>query len=123
MLEKIFPKEYFEDRRVMLLAAAVAGMSLITVARVLLGVKSYNYKVTIGYTQYGADSFILGEWYTLYEPAVFSFITTVIVVLLSFRLYKIDRNLSFLVLGLQLVVQLFLYIVAASLLDAASIVS
>ncbi len=107
----------------MLLAAAVAGMSLITVARVLLGVKSYNYKVTIGYTQYGADSFILGEWYTLYEPAVFSFITTVIVVLLSFRLYKIDRNLSFLVLGLQLVVQLFLYIVAASLLDAASIVS
>ena len=123
MLDKLFPKEYFQDRRLMLLATVMVVTAVIIIVRVLLAVRSYDYKVTIGYTQYGADSFELGDWYTLYEPAVFTLITSVTALLMSFRLYRISAYLSFLMISLQLIVQFFVFIVASALLDASSIVT
>lgn len=123
MLEKLFPKEYFKERRLLLLAGTLIPVMLVIVLRVLVEVRQYDYKVTVRYTQYGADSFVLGEWYTLYEPAFFALITTLTSLLLSLRLYKLDVKLSYLVLVLQYIILLFLFIVSGALLGASSIVS
>jgi hypothetical protein len=121
MIEKVFPKEYFKERRLFGLSVAMLIVTLITVLRVLLQVKQYDYKVTVRYTQYGADSFELGEWYTLYEPALFAIVTTVVALLISFRLFHVDKSLSYVVVTLQLVALGYLFVVAGALLGASSI--
>lgn len=123
MIDKLFPKDYFKDRPLMLATGAAVTMMAFIVARVLISVKDYDFKITTGYTQYGADTFIRGEWYELYEPAFFALITTVITVMLSLRVFRMNRNLSFGVIGLQLIVLAFLLIVTTALLGASAIVS
>lgn len=123
MIDKIFPKEYFSERRLLALSGVTLLTMLLTITRILIEVRQYDRKVTVGYTQYGADTFQLGEWVTLYEPAVFAFITTIAALLISFRLFKIDRNYSYLVLALQLIVLVFTFIVSGALLSSASIAS
>ena len=123
MLEKIFPKEYFQDRKLLGFSGFMVLMAIVTIARVLIGVRQYDRKVTVGYTQYGADTFQLGEWTTLYEPAIFAFITAATALFVSFRLFNVNRRLSYMVIALQVVVLGFLFVVASALISSASIAS
>ncbi len=121
MLNKIFSKEYFSERPLLVLSGlALASMSF-TVFRVLTTVRQYDFKIATNYTQYGADSFELGEWYTLYEFAAFGAITTVAAIFISARLLKFDRNLSYVVVLLQHIVLAFLLVVSNALLNASGI--
>ncbi len=123
MLDKLFPKEYFKDRLLMLLSGATLVTAVFIVIRILVTVRNYDFKITTGYTQYGADTFIRGEWYELYEPAIFAVITTVIVLMLSLRVYKLNRNLSYGIVSLQLVLLGFLMLVTNAILGSSTIVS
>lgn len=123
MPKKLFSREYFQDRQLLLLSSIALTAMVAIVVRVLVSVKPYDYKVAVGYTQYGADSLSLGEWYALYETAIFAFITTVIVLLLSTRVYTVDKYLSYGIVALQLIVLMFTLVVSNALIGASSIVS
>ena len=99
---------------------AILSMVII-VLRMLISVHRYNYKVATGYTQYGVDSFIKGEWYSLYEPAIFAVITTVAAILISARIYKIDKSLAYTTIALHNIVLLFLIIFLGALLGVSAI--
>lgn len=123
MLSRLFSKDYINDRPLLLLAGIVLVSTLGIILRVILAVEQYDYKVAVSYTQYGADSFALGDWYSLYNFAIFGFLTTVTSLAISGRLHRQDRPLSYVVLGLQFVVLVFLAFVSNALLNASSIVS
>ena len=121
MLSKVFSKEFFSERALLLLAGLALVSMSVTVFRVVTTVRSYDFKVATGYTQYGADSFQLGEWYSLYEFAIFGVISTVAAILISARLLKIDRALAYTALILQQAILVFLFIVSSALLSASGV--
>ena len=121
MMNKFFSKEFFSERALVLLAGlAILSMS-VTVFRVLTTVRSVDSKIATGYTQYGADTLLRGEWYTLYEFAVFAVLSTLGAILISARLLKIDKPLSYITLVLQHIVLIFLFIVSGALLNVFGI--
>ena len=119
MLSKIFSKEYFDERPLLLLTGMALVTMAVTVFRVLTTVRQYDFRIATSYTQYGADSFDLGEWYQLYEFAAFGVITTLAAVFISARLLKIDRSLAYSVVILQHIVLVFLFIVSNALLSTS----
>jgi hypothetical protein len=123
MLSKLFSKDYVNDRPLLVLASVLVVSTLGLILRVILSVEQYDFKVAVSYTQYGADSFVLGDWYSLYGFAVFAFISTIAAVAISGRLHRQDRGLSYVVLSLQLIVLVFLALITNALLNASSIVS
>lgn len=123
MLSNLFSKDYFDDRPLFVLSGLAVFSMLVTVFRVLTTVQQYDYRIAVGYTQYGADSFKLGEWYTLYEFAVFAVISTIAAIFISAKVFKIGRQLAYGTIVLQHVVLLFLFLVSNALLSASSIAS
>ncbi len=123
MLNKIFSKEYFSERPLMLLTGLALATMSITIFRVMTTVRSFDYLIATSYTQYGPDTFDTGEWYTLYEFAAFGFISTVAAILISARLFKIDIPLSYGVMILQHIILIFLFIVSNALLNASGVAS
>jgi len=121
MLNKLFSREFFSERPLMI-ANGLALLSMtITVLRVLTTVRQHNSKVGVSYTEYGADTLRLGEWYTLYEFAIFALISTLAAVFISARMCKVDKPLSYTVIILQHVVLVFLFIVSGALLSASNV--
>lgn len=121
MLNKIFSKDYFSERALLFLTGTALLIASGITFQVMTTVKQYDYKIATGYTQYGADSFKLGEWYSLYEFAAFAVITTVAAVFISAKVLKLDRSLAYAAIILQHVVLVFLFVVSSALLGASSI--
>ena len=61
MLSKFFNKEFFDDRPLLIISGLALLSMGITILRVMTSVRAFDYKIAVGYTQYGADSFTLGE--------------------------------------------------------------
>lgn len=120
MLSKIFSKDFFRERSLL----ALSGLSILLMAtnafRIFTTVKQYDYKVAVGYTQYGADSFELGEWYLIYELALFGLLTTIASLFISARLVRVDRSLAYIATILQILVLILLFIVSGAIIGASS---
>ena len=121
MMNKFFSKEFFSERPLLLLSGLALVSMAVTVLRVLITVRQYDFKIATSYTEYGPSPVQLGEWYTLYEFAAFALITTVAAILISARLLKIDRSLAYVALILHHVILVFLFIVSGALLNASGI--
>lgn len=123
MLTKFIHKEYFQDRWMSILAGSSLIFGILGVARVLLNVKLYEFKITVRYTQYGPDPFKLGDWYSLYDLAFFISITTIVALALSMRLFKLNRTLALTVLIFHHIIILFFFLVANAILGIPPVTS
>ncbi len=123
MLSKLFSKEYFRERALMVLTLMAIVSMAVTLFRVVTTVRPFSYKILTSYTQYGPDTFESAEWYTLYEFAAFALITTLGAIFISARLFRVDKPLSYTVIILQHVVLVFLFIVSNALLIASGVAS
>lgn len=123
MTGKIINRDFFKDKPLVALASVLAVSAIATIVRVIVSVRQYDYKITVRYTQYGADSYQLGNWYTLYELVAFAVLSTVTAILIASRLYATQRHFAVTVLLLQQVVLIFLFMVANALLGTSSVSS
>ena len=99
------------------------ALALVNIFRVLFSVKQYDFKIAVRYTQYGADSFILGDWYSLYDMAIFAFVTTVIALLLSMKLHPLHKPVAIGILVLQLILMIMLFIIGHAILSRPPVAS
>lgn len=123
MLEKYFRKEVLSDKPMLALLIANVSVAVISIVRVVLSVQQYDFKITVRYTQYGSNSFQLGDWYALYDMALFAGFVTIITTAIALRLHSENRNLALVLLSLQMIVMLFLAFVSGALLDIPSVTS
>lgn len=108
----------------MLVLLVANGLAMLaSILRVLLTVRQYDFKITVRFTQYGIDSFQRGDWYNLYELALFAGVAGLLAIALALRLHENNRNLAIAVLWMQLIVFFFLFFVTGALLNTPSVTS
>lgn len=108
----------FSDRKaVWLLLFNLAG-TVIVVVFTLIGIERREFKVPIRYSGYNEGSFSdRGEWYSLYAFSVFAVVSLLFTMILALRIHKMRPELAQVLLGLQLVIVVFTFLVARSLLQ------
>ena len=108
----------FGDRKaVWLLLTNLVG-TIFVVVFTMLGIERREFKVPIRYSGYNEGSFSdRGEWYSLYAFTLFAVISMVFTLILALRIHKMRPELAQSLLGLQLVVIVFTFLVARSLLE------
>jgi hypothetical protein len=123
MSGKLINREFFKDKSMVALVSLLFISMATVVVRVLVSVKHYDYKITVRYTQYGADSYQLGNWYSLYELVAFAVLTTFAAIFLASRLQANHRHIAITYLLLQFIVMVFLFMVSNALLSTPSVSS
>lgn len=108
----------FGDRKaVWLLLTNLVG-TVFVVVFTMLGIERREFKVPIRYSGYDEGSFSdRGEWYSLYAFTLFAVISMTFTLILALRIHKMRPELAQSLLGLQLVVIVFTFLVARSLLE------
>lgn len=108
----------FGDRKaVWLLLANLIG-TIFLVLFTILGIERREFKVPIRYSGYNEGSFSdRGEWYSLYAFTLFALISMAFTLILALRIHKMRPELAQTLLALQLVVIVFTFLVARSLLE------
>src|SRR5690606_37281182 len=94
MSNKLINREFFKDKPLVALSGLLVVTASASIARVLLSVRQYDYKITVRYTQYGADSYQLGNWYELYELVAFAVLSTLVAIFLASRLQLNQRHFA-----------------------------
>jgi hypothetical protein len=113
-----FPKKYFQDKILIGLAAANIILMLFVVLFVFLRVDGgrtnfmrFRSNVNV------VDAFTPGKATDLYSFGVFALLATFINIILSLRLFNINRSLSVLLLGFGILLLIFCFVVSNALLN------
>lgn len=123
MSGKLINRDFFKDKPLVALCGLLLVSTAAVVARVLISVRQYDYKITVRYTQYGADSYQLGNWYSLYELIAFAVLSTLTAIFLASRLQANLRSFAVVTIVLQQIILIFLFMVANALLGTPSVAS
>lgn len=123
MSTTLINRDFFKDKPMVALSSALLVSAIIVIARVMFSLRQYDYKITVRYTQYGADSYQLGNWYTLYELVAFAILSTLTAIFIASRLQVNQRHFAITYLLLQQIVLIFLFMVANALLGTPSVSS
>lgn len=116
--QKLITKDLFQDRPLVMLAAAGFVLGVFVIIKVLLSTTQYDIDIPIKYTQFGGvDSYIAGDWFTHYNFAIFTVVILAVNLLMALRIYRHRRWVSLGILTMQLVVMTFLIIVSSAIIS------
>lgn len=113
MLKNLVTKAYFEDRLLTVMSGVSLMLGLFNIFNVVLRVEQFDFKITV---QYFIDDLVLGEWWGLYKFALFAAVSTVLSLIISFRLFLQKRSLSITVLVMHQIVMIYLILVSNAIL-------
>ncbi len=111
------PKQYFQDRFILLVLSSNVFLTLITMLFLLFRIGSGHSTYIVQYRQnLGADAFTAGTVWQLLSFGLFAVFVLGFNLFLSMRMYRIHRQLSIVVLGMATVLLLFGLVVSNALL-------
>lgn len=111
------PKQYFQDRFILLVLSSNVFLVLITVLFLLFRIGSGHSTYIVQYRQnLGADAFTAGTLWQLLSFGLFAVFILGFNLFLSMRMYRIHRQLSVVVLGMATILLLFGLVVSNALL-------
>lgn len=106
----------FADRRAVWLLVINALATMFTVLYALSAIDQREFKVPIRYSGFNEGSFSdRGDWYSLYAFPVFALVTFGFMLILSLRVHRMRPELAQGLLGIQLVVTTFTFLVTRAL--------
>lgn len=110
-------QSFFRDgRSIWLLIAGLGGLIFIVIYT-LLNIESQEFKVPVRYSGYFQGNLSdRDEWFTLYALPVFAIISFGFNVVLSIKSHRMRPELAHTLLSLNLIVLLFVFLVARALL-------
>ena len=112
----MFTKKYFQDRPVLFLHIAIIGMGLLSIISSIIRVDTTKVAAIVRYEPgRGFAGYTRGEPLDLYVFIVGSIIIIAVAVLLSAKLYSMQRALSISLLSLSLVVMIFMFVASNAL--------
>lgn len=113
----IIPKQYLHDRLLLLIASINTFLALLLTVLVLVRIDSSHSSYIIQYRSNATiDAFKSGSSSELYSFIIFGILVLAVHTLLSFRVYRIHRQLSVIVLGLGTLLLVLGVIVSNALL-------
>lgn len=111
------PKQYFQDRFILLVLSANVFLVIITLLFLFFRIGTGHSVYFIQYRQnLGADAFTAGSLWQLLSFGLFAVFVAAFNLFLSIRMYLIHRQLSVVVLGMATVLLLFGLVVSNALL-------
>ncbi len=114
---RLVSREFIKDRYSLMLISIGLILAAVNILHVILRVEQKDFDIPVRYTQYGASPIVLGDWYTLYEFALFAIVATAINVVIALKLHKSSRrNLATSVLIGQIIIMIFLFLVSRAVL-------
>lgn len=105
------PKHYFHDKTVLALLGINAALFMLTVSNVLLNVDSKLNSVSIVSYRSSRAIQVSGPTSDLYQFAVFATVVTLLMFILSIRLYGHRRHLAVSLLGLNIISLVFCLVI------------
>lgn len=106
----------FADRRAVWLLVINAVATAFTVLYSISSIERREFKVPIRYSGFNEGSFSdRGDWYSLYAFPIFALVTFGFTLVLALRLHRMRPELAQGLLGVQLVVTTFTFLVARAL--------
>lgn len=120
-MEKATQQTVFSKDKVVLgLAAFNVIASTATVLFAFIRLRSHDFKVPVQYVVNDGSVLQTSNWYTLYSLALFSIVSTAVILFMSHRLYRSSRLLSIGVLVTYSLVSVISFLVTFALLNLVS---
>jgi hypothetical protein len=118
---KLISREFIKDRYSLLLMAIGFALALLNILNVIFRVEPRDFDIPIRYTQYGASPIVLGDWYNLYSLALFAVVATATNFIIALKLHPNRRQLSIAMLISQIIIMIFLFLVAGAILGLPAV--
>jgi hypothetical protein len=111
---------YTKDKPVIVLAILSGFLALANIIQTFVRLRSHTFKVPVQYVVNDGSVLQVSSWYTLYSLALFSVISTGIIIFLSYRLHKANRVFAAGALSVQIVLAVVTLVVSGALLGLVS---
>lgn len=118
---KLVSREFVRDRTSLIIASSGLVLAVFNVIYILLQVKQLDFEIPVRFSQLGASPIELGDWFTLYDFAVFAIVASTINLILGLNLHKKNRPIAKSVLSVNVILMILLFIVIRAVLGLSPV--